>query len=211
MKNVKEILLNFNEKDFLTNVNLHIHTSHSDGKELAQDIINQAKELEYKKISITDHNTLNAYLKEDILSEDFLITGIEFDCWYYGCLIHILGYGIDVNSSEIQKLCAKNKAETESDITRLLNKRHPKEVISAIHSAGGVAILAHPACCWVLCLDDFVKRLVDLGLDGLEVFYPYRRHRGILKFHSVNKVKKIAQKYNLIMTGGTDEHSSLVS
>ena len=49
-----------------------------------------------------------------------------------------------------------------------------------------------------------------MGLDGIEVYYPYKRHRGIIKFHSRHNIKALAQKYNLIMTGGTDEHGSLI-
>ena len=93
----------------------------------------------------------------------------------------------------------------------MFNHRHPKDVIKAIHNAGGVAVLAHPACYWAINLDNFVKSLIELGLDGIEVFYPYRRHRGIIKFHKAETVKKIAQKYNLIMTGGSDSHGEIQS
>ena len=92
---------------------------------------------------------------------------------------------------------------------RLFNHRHPKDVIRAIHSAGGVAVLAHPACYWAVSLEHFVKSLVALGLDGLEVFYPYRRHRGIIKFHKASSVKRIAEKLGLIMTGGSDSHGEI--
>lgn len=65
---------------------------------------------------------------------------------------------------------------------------------------------AHPACYWCLSLDIFVKNLVKLGLDGVEAFYPYKRHRGIIKFHLASTVKKVGEKYNLILTGGSDSH-----
>lgn len=49
-----------------------------------------------------------------------------------------------------------------------------------------------------------------IGLDGLECYYPYRRHRGIIKFHRAESIKKIADKLNLIKTGGTDTHGALL-
>jgi len=55
-----------------------------------------------------------------------------------------------------------------------------------------------------------VKNLVKLGLDGIEVYYPYARHRKIVKFHTAKTVDKLGDKYNLIKTGGTDEHGNLV-
>jgi len=209
MHNIKEILLNFTEKDFKKDVNLHIHTIFSDGKCTPEQILSQAKKLGMKKIAISDHNTLKAYLVNDILKDKMVIPAIEFDCWIMGCLVHILGYGVDVNNKELQALCAKTKAGTEADIVRLFSFRDPQKVIKAIHSAGGAAILAHPACCWVFSLNKLVKRLMTYGLDGLEVFYKYRRHRSIIKFHSEKKVARLAKKYNLIATGGTDEHGSL--
>ena len=48
-----------------------------------------------------------------------------------------------------------------------------------------------------------------MGLDGIEVYYPYDRITRIVKFHSRKTVKKLAQKYNLIITGGEDQHYSL--
>lgn len=209
MNDIKQILSNFNESDYQKDVNLHIHTVFSDGKATPEEILNQAKELGLKKIAICDHNTVNAYLVNDTLKDDMVITGVEFDCWFMGCLVHILGYGIDVNNSDLQAICAKTKAETEADIVRLFMFRNPKKAIDAIHKAGGIAVLAHPACCWVLNLKYMVKKLIELGLDGMEVYYQYRRHRSIIKFHSEKAVAETAELFNLIKTGGTDEHGDL--
>lgn len=190
--------------DFEGKIDLHLHTCFSDGKSTPEAVCEQFKNFKY--ISITDHNTLGAYLKTDILKHKNLIRGIEFDCWYKGVLIHILGYGIDVCNEQIQALCAKTKGETQWDIIRLFKAKNPQKVIDAIHSAGGVAVLAHPACCWCFSLDKLVHGLIRLNLDGLEVFYPYKRHRGIIKFHNVSNVLKVADKYNLLKTGGSDFH-----
>lgn len=194
----------FTKEDFENNlVNLHIHTTFSDGKADAKDIIKQAKEKGYKKIAICDHNTMEAH---KIFKDDILITGVEFDVWCGYVFMHLLAYGIDVNNTELQSFCAKNKKETELDIIRFFSKRDIKKLIQAIHNAGGIAVLAHPACCWALNLDSFVKKLVSYGLDGLEVYYPYPRWRKYIKFSNPEQIEKIADKYNLIKTGGTDLH-----
>lgn len=210
MKNYKEIIKSFTKKDYENSVNLHVHSTFSDGKADAQTLVEQAKAKGLKYIAISDHNTLDAYFKTDILKEEIVIPAIEFDCWYGTVFLHILGYGVDVNNKELQSLCAKTKRETEADWVRIFSLRHPKRVIKAIHSAGGIAVLAHPACCFVISLDRMVKNLVKLGLDGIETYYPYDRHRGIVKFHLTRNVEKIGGKYNLIMTGGTDEHGDLI-
>ena len=212
-KNLKEFLLSFSQADFESNIDLHIHSTFSDGKLTPEELLENAKNKAYKLIAIADHNTVEAYKKTDILNSVHpqVITAIEFDCWYKGVLVHMLGYGIDIYNDGLLKLCAKTKKETEADIVRLLNHRHPKDVIKAIHAAGGIAVLAHPACYWAISLDHFIKSLIDLGLDGIEVFYPYRRHRGVIKFHKAATVHAIAEKYNLIMTGGSDSHGEIES
>ena len=74
----------------------------------------------------------------------------------------------------------------------------PEEAVELIHSAAGVAVLAHPGL-----LPDYatmLKRLVPIGLDGVEVVHPANTENVRLN------LRALAQQYNLIMTGGTDFH-----
>lgn len=208
MKNekIKALLESINSTDYTDNVDLHIHSIESDGKMLPEEIVAQAKEKGKKYISISDHNTIEAYLSTNILKEEMVIPAVEFDCFHKGVLIHILGYGIDIDNKEIKTLFSKTKAGRKCNIYRLLRMRKPKEVIEKINNSGGIAVLAHPACYWCLNLDSFVKELMDFGLEGLEVFYPYEGLRRLVKFHSRKTVLEIADKYHLIKTGGTDSH-----
>ena len=78
MKNYKELIKNFTEDDYKNNrVNLHIHTSYSDGIGKFSDIVKQAKN--YKAIAISDHNTVQGYLENEIPSN--IIPAVEFDVW----------------------------------------------------------------------------------------------------------------------------------
>ena len=205
MQNLRELLNSFTEQDYLDKkVNLHIHTKHSDGEGEETQIVNSAKEQGYKLIAITDHNTIEAHKN---IKDEILLTGVEFDCWFGYVFIHLLAYGIDINHLAIQPFLAKNKKDTEGVIPRLISKRDVKKLIEAIHQAGGVAVLAHPACYWALSLDKLIKDLMKIGLDGVETYYPYPNLRGIVKFHTSEEVLKIAKKYpQLIKTGGTDFH-----
>ena len=206
---IKELIKNFSDEDFFDKINLHIHSNYSDGISDFDSLVEQALKLKMSYISITDHNTINGYLKSKYTNNPILIKGVEFDCFYKMSLLHILGYGIDVKNDKLISLCAQNEKETKNDIIRLFKSRHPKKVIEAIHESGGIAILAHPCCCNVFNLDNYIKHLVNFGLDGIETRYPYNRFRAIVKFSSRNLPYKIAKKYNLITTGGTDEHNSL--
>ena len=196
------------EQDFLSGkVNLHIHTNYSDGKADFKKVLDNAKKNGYKLISITDHNTVEGHKH---YQDEILITGVEFDCWFGYVFIHLLAYNIDVNHPSLCPFLAKTKAETEGDLIRLFARRNVPELIKAIHEAGGIAVLAHPACYWAISLERLVKKLMKHGLDGIEVFYPYPPFRKIVKFHSAKDVRKIADKYpQLLKTGGTDFHGDV--
>ncbi len=77
------------------------------------------------------------------------------------------------------------------------------QVIEAIHAAGGVAILAHPAvikCEEELLQTAHIKELVDAGLDGLEVYHHRLDDRAQAHF------LHLARQFNLVISGGSDEH-----
>ena len=79
-----------------------------------------------------------------------------------------------------------------------------------IKEAGGVSVLAHPNQLWMEDdeLEETLRNMIECGLDGIEVYYPYPRFRSVVKFHSAKKVLKIANKYpQLIKTGGSDFHA----
>ena len=156
------------EQDFFSGkVNLHIHTNYSDGKADFKKVLDNAKKNGYKLISITDHNTVEGHKH---YQDEILITGVEFDCWFGYVFIHLLAYNIDVNHPSLCPFLAKTKAETEGDLIRLFARRNVPELIKAIHEAGGIAVLAHPACYWAISLERLVKKLMKHGLDGIEVF-----------------------------------------
>lgn len=207
MINYLQLIKSLTKEDYLNNrANLHIHTTYSDGKANFNSVIEQAKG-KYKVFAVTDHNTVQGHLDNPASGA---VTGVEFDVWYKYVFLHLLAYGIDVSNPDMQKFYAKDKRGTEMDIVRFFAKRDLKELIAAIHKAGGIAVLAHPCCCWALNLDKFVGELVQMGLDGIEVYYPYPRWRKYIKFSNPDCVEKLADKYNLIKTGGTDAHSKII-
>jgi len=80
-----------------------------------------------------------------------------------------------------------------------------RDAIEMIQKAGGVAVLAHP-----MQIDPSLKRLpgllaelVDIGLDGVELFYP-TQSAGIRK-----KIRLAADRYQLLYTGGSDYHGDV--
>ena len=209
MKNYKELIKSFTKEDYEQGrVNLHIHSIYSDGQADFEEIQTLAKSKGCQYYAITDHNTLQGHI--DNPKTNALI-GIEFDVWYKGIFLHLLAYGVDTNNEDLRNFCAKSKKETTTDVVRFFSRRNLQNLIQTIHAAGGIAVLAHPCCCWAINLEHFVKSLIDIGLDGIEVYYPYPRWRKYIKFSSPDCVEKIADKYNLLKTGGTDCHNKFLN
>lgn len=76
----------------------------------------------------------------------------------------------------------------------------PHEAVEAIYESGGIAVIAHPG--EMPIIEELVRELIDYGLRGLEAYH--RSHSpAMIEFHC-----SLAEKYNLIVTGGTDFHGA---
>ena len=71
-----------------------------------------------------------------------------------------------------------------------------QKTMELIVNAGGVPVLAHP---YKMNNDAVISDLVDMGLQGLEVYYPANE---LVR----DKYKILANKYDMIVTGGSDYH-----
>ena len=78
----------------------------------------------------------------------------------------------------------------------------PEEAIKLILEAKGVPVLAHPVTLKLnlLELKNYIKKLKDFGLMGIEVFYP-EHTTDFTKF-----LMEFAKELGLLLTGGSDFH-----
>jgi predicted metal-dependent phosphoesterase TrpH len=74
-----------------------------------------------------------------------------------------------------------------------------EEAIELILNAGGVPVLAHPDR---KNIEEMIQPLISMGLKGLEVYHSKFDGKESAYFLS------IAQKYNLLITGGSDCHGN---
>lgn len=93
-------------------LDLHIHSTYSDGSEDVETIIDKIKNTDIKYFSITDHDTVLS--AREILGSQRLInkiksyglsyvTGVEFTCRFRGYKAHILAYDFDPELPIIKK------------------------------------------------------------------------------------------------------------
>ncbi|MEK6567497.1 MAG: PHP domain-containing protein [Candidatus Omnitrophota bacterium] len=237
---------------------LHTHTYFSDGTFSPQEVIALAKKEGLSCISITDHDSIDAYLSFPFQEEDVeLIPGIELTADLNNIEVHILGYLVDYQElwfqeklreirrervSRLEEMCAKlsalgmpisanevleftgNAAVGRLHLARMMVKKgfvssaqeafnrfigdgrsayvsrfrlKPGEAIALIRKAGGVPVLAHP---YSLANQELIPGFVQDGLMGLEAVYPEHTNS------QVKRYKELAQKYGLLVTGGSDCH-----
>jgi 3',5'-nucleoside bisphosphate phosphatase len=91
---------------------LHCHTIFSDGTMTPQQLLLLAKEIGLAGISITDHDTIEAYAQAPTIARQLgllLGSGVEFSCIFQKMSVHVLGYDFDLTCPGIAKLCAHHQ------------------------------------------------------------------------------------------------------
>jgi len=247
-------------------VDLHLHTTASDGILSPAEIVRYAKAKGLQAIAITDHDTIEGC--EEGLSEGKkigfeVIPGIEVSAEYSPGSMHLLGFfldihhpflnerlgylqraraernpkmvaklnqlGIEVTYEEVLKasgggqvgrphfanvlLKKKYVRNFQEAFDRFLKKGAPayvdkfrftsKEALHFINEAQGIAVLAHPNTLGMSRyseLERLIVQLVEEGLKGIEVYYPEHSAAEVAQY------KTLADRYGLLLTGGTDYH-----
>lgn len=132
-------------------IDLHLHTTASDGSDTLRELLRLAKEAGLTVISVTDHDTLAGCIEAINIPECGvkIITGIEFSCHHCGecdfdC--HILGYGFDPESPELLGAIAHGRemrqAKLEARLEYLYTRfgiRFDGEELEWLHSLNSVA------------------------------------------------------------------------
>ena len=103
-------------------VDMHSHSTHSDGTYSVEEILELAEKRKLAILSITDHNVVEAYedIKDNNIRDKFngiLVSGCEVTTTYKGEVVEILGYKIDCE--KFRELLAEN---TLTDRDRRLRK-----------------------------------------------------------------------------------------
>lgn len=245
--------------DRIKRINLHLHTNVSDGALSPKKLIDRAIDIKLDLLSITDHDTFEAYRHIDIKSLPLkILPGMEISSIHKGYDVHMLAYAYDMNNRELAEmtdmylsgrrdravLMIEKLAELGMDISldevvafagarELIVRPHiaqamvkrgyvankneafdkyignnkpafvhkPEllvgEVIKLIQNAGGFAVVAHPG---KLAQPEFMEELIDLGIDGIEVWHPDHYQ------YQIEEFTQLALKKGLYLTGGSDFH-----
>ena len=85
-------------------IDLHLHSTQSDGSCSPTQVVQRAAELGLSAISLTDHDSVAGVQEAQNIGRDIgieVIPGIELSAQEAGIDIHILGYFIDLTNSDL--------------------------------------------------------------------------------------------------------------
>jgi len=202
---------------------LHCHTNLSDGELSPTELIDMAARQGFEVVSITDHDTLEAYrervpMNRSLVSGSLieyarqqgitLITGAELTSWWRWHPVHILAYGLDPADEGTRRLCAMTRLARSKRISLRWWPVQAMTVCQLVLALGGVPVLAHPRFYWVNVYR-IVRELVEVGgLVGIETEYTYHTHHRRLQcpIWTPERIARAAQRYDLVRTGGADSH-----
>jgi predicted metal-dependent phosphoesterase TrpH len=243
-------------------VDLHLHTTASDGRLSPQEIVARAANTGLEIIAITDHDILDGILPALTAAKKFpqltVIPGVEISTDFELGDVHILGYFIDHTDSRletslkemrqarlerahgmIEKLASMDMplewdrvrevagdgsvgrphiaramlekgyiVTTDEAFHKYIGrggpayveriKMSPEEAVKLILQSSGLPVLAHPLT--IPEPEELIKKLKEVGLIGLEAYY-----NGFPP-EFVNRVLELANRHDLIATGGSDYH-----
>lgn len=244
-------------------VDLHIHTTFSDGAFSPEQVVDTAIDVGLDVIALTDHDNVLSHEKAFAHANGRIeiIPGVEINTLYKGYEIHILGYFMDTKNSDFQNLIKTQqqaRIKQTKEIISLLAKKEgikikfedikklvaeggsigrphiakaitqaggtsnvieayskyindesdvyvqrktvsPHDAVEVIYDAGGIPVFAHPYD--VDIAHELIVELMNYGLRGVEAYH--RKHSpAVVEYYS-----SLCEKYNLIITGGSDFHA----
>jgi len=106
-------------------VDLHTHTTHSDGQHSPESLVTLAQSKKLAAIGVTDHDEVGAVdraLAKGAELEVMIIPGVELSATSGGFDVHILGYFIDHHHAELLTVLAHLRAERLTRAERILDK-----------------------------------------------------------------------------------------
>ncbi len=140
-------------------IDLHVHTTASDGTCSPSEVVRLAKEKGLAAIAITDHDTVSGYAEAAKAGEELgveVVPGIEISTRYLGP-VHILGYYLDTKSpvlNEVSEWLVKDRDRRNRKIVSLMQADGLQVSYEQMQERFG-AVIGRP---------HFAKLLMEMGL-----------------------------------------------
>nr|MBA4404825.1 hypothetical protein [Nanoarchaeum sp.] len=171
-------------------VDLHLHTTHSDGTCSPKQVVIDAALIGSEVIAITDHDNTEGFHEAELESKKWgikVLTGTEITTEDY----HILGYNFDINNKNFQELLNYSR-KCQEDIVKqrieVLNKQGIPITLEKLKKLFPTSRLGKLNIAVALLLDQECKlKIGNLTLE--EVFTNYLRNNPLMS--KLDKTKQV--------------------
>jgi 3',5'-nucleoside bisphosphate phosphatase len=237
---------------------LHCHTTYSDGTLTPTQLVKAAVNAGVKALAITDHDTLSGWeeaFSAAATSDIEIVPGLELSTVHNERSLHILGFyphreqlapalserlegrkrrasqmlanlaalGYPIELPESGEGMASGRPHIAAALVKAGYVQSPQEAferwigddrpayvhyekfsindgISLLRNCGAVPVWAHPYLFRGGAVEVVLKKLVDAGLMGVEVYHPHHSPK------EQETLLKLCAEYGLLVTGGSDYH-----
>lgn len=143
-------------------IDLHTHSTASDGQFAPEQVVELAKQAGVEVLALTDHDTVSGVPAAVEAGKELgiqVIPGIELSAAEYPNL-HILGYGIDVESDAIQSICHAMQKSREDHNTYIVDFLHRHGIpidLEEVQALAGRSAVGRPHFAQVMVCHGWVK------------------------------------------------------
>jgi 3',5'-nucleoside bisphosphate phosphatase len=113
-------------------IDLHCHSTASDGTLVPADVVRLAKSSELTALALTDHDTIAGLPEAAATAKEVgleFLTGIEISCEIARpATLHMLGYGVDIESPQLKELTGQLIAGRDDRNPRIIRKLNELDV-----------------------------------------------------------------------------------
>ena len=156
-------------------IDLHIHSTASDGTLTPQEILTQAQNLQLGAIAITDHDTLDGSknaLSIGIPSSVKFLTGVEISSepppsFSSAGSFHILGYAVDVDHPQLNhtlSMLRDSRNRRNPQILKLLSRLGIEIALDEVRDLAGNSQLGRPHIAQLMVEKGYVPS-IDAAFD----------------------------------------------
>ena len=113
-------------------IDLHTHSTASDGSCTPQELVDRAVEVGLQAIALTDHDTVDgieAFFAAANAAGIEPIAGIEISCSWYAGTLHMLGLLVDPDNAALHAMCARQSVEREKRLDRIVENLAAVDVV----------------------------------------------------------------------------------
>lgn len=177
---------------------LHCHTICSDGTDTPIELIDLASQAGLSGLSITDHDTIDAYTEEVFERASkwgiALLPGVEISSEVDEVSVHVLGYGFDLENQDLRKFLESMRMRRQKRNQEILRKLEAKRMPISEEELNAFATdrtVGRPHIAQLMVLKGYVPTLRDAFEGYLKEGAPC--YASGIKYHPQEVIEKIHQ------------------